>query len=434
MIYLLLSVSFISFCFLLYNQEKGFRSFFEPGTVLLAFFTLVYVGPSTVASIINLDIGSINTQTISLIINYSLIFIFTFTLSYILFSKYYFYSFSTTRIVKSSKEDFKSIKRIWHPKYLLIFIAFIFIFDFFVINLFGFSFGKLGSIYITRGDIPTIINQFLKLAANLVSIAVGYFFYLYFSYPQQYQRFRWLMLLATLIIMQSILYSARSGIILLVLAYFGARFLSGKQIGLHKELIFGLIFIVFMQFIAILRGGGSFTASVMDLYPSEFISIYLNATFISNELLAGTLQDTPYSSYIRAFTAFVPSQINPDKWGLELWYLTTYHPHMIAEGNGTAFGIIPEAMINFGKYSMALQAIFLGWFLNCLTYYAKKHMYSFSAFMPLLFIFNYQILYTGVIRTESLSFVAGFVISFLLPYIIFSFIIRLRIQKNKVAI
>jgi hypothetical protein len=168
---------------------------------------------------------------------------------------------------------------------------------------------------------------------------------------------------------------------------------------------------------------------VSMMIPSEFISIYFNAHHLASISNTSEYLQSPGSSYLQALIAFIPKQLNETKWDPASWYARAYFPDYADSGGGLAFGIIPEAIINWGLISIVFQSLIVVIIYKIAYSYACRNRSFGANFWVLFYLFCISNIY-NVVRSQSFSIISGLFFGFLLPFFLLFFLSRIRFRLN----
>jgi oligosaccharide repeat unit polymerase len=202
-----------------------------------------------------------------------------------------------------------------------------------------------------------------------------------------------------------------------------------RPIGLIREGALATIFVVIIGVFAFKRIDADriIDPSLIDiLIPGEFISIYGNAIHWASMLGTQDFVAPPSSSYLQSLIAFVPKQFNAEKWDLADWYVTQYFPEYAAAGGGLAFGIIPEAMVNWGLFSVVFQAFIVAFIFRAAYFSAYANRARGANVWVVFYLFSFASIYQ-VIRSNSFSIISGMVLGFAVPFLILLVLSKFRL-------
>ena len=138
----------------------------------------------------------------------------------------------------------------------------------------------------------------------------------------------------------------------------------------------------------------------------------------------------PGNSYLQSFIAFVPQQFNPQKWDLPSWYVNEYFPAYAKEGGGLAFGIIPEAVVNWGIYSIIFQAFIIAAIIRVAYFSSYRVRFKQVDIRVLFYLFCFSNIYS-LVRSYSFSLIAGLMLGFIIPVLGVYIINQLRPASSR---
>lgn len=414
----------LAFIILLKSQPAGRRTIFEPGVVIVGLFSLCYLLPALAITFGGNILPSVNMASVELVSLYG----FVFMLAFLFFYK-------TMKVVSRVRVlPPKSISIRWSPKSY--FIGFIL---FFVITRMIFAYygvrdsGDYTEQYIVRRSIPQIIAQSL----NLLNCFQWMFIYLLLlsSFVSSARKRSWCFLWITAFILfyDMWLSNSRSLFVTFVIVFIAAYIFHNRPIGLKKELVFAFLFILIMSVFSFKRVASDSARDIdfIDiLIPGEFISVYRNATHLMS--LSGTpdFVQPPGSSYLQSLIAFIPKQFNAGKWDLSTWYVREYFLSYYEAGGGLAFGIIPEALVNWGLISMVFQAFIIAAVFRVAYFSACRTRFSSSDIRPLFYLFSFSIIY-HLIRSNSFSIFSGMFLGFIVPFLTLFILSRIKVTSRR---
>lgn len=420
---LFLVMTIISFILLIKNQKKEKRTIFDPGFLIISFFFLCYLAPA-IAIIYGTSYSSPNIynniETISL---YGLLFTFSFTFFYIISGNLV----SKNKIIQNIKYYY------WSQKSSFIVILFIFA----TIKLINLSFGigtsdNYNEQYIIRMSMPVVASQILNTLGGIQFLLVCLLLCSTLAPSAKRRSLRYVGFVAFIFFADMLLTQSRGNFVTLCLLFAGTYTFYRPSIGLLKEISISVAFILAMSVFAIIRAGGfggGTIGLIGVLLPSEFIAVYANALHLISILGTSHYIAPPGNSYLQSLIAFIPQQINPGKWDLSQWYVSTYFPAFKAAGGGLAFGVIPEAIVNFGLPSIVFQAFVIATTLRIPYLFARKYQNSGINFWMLFYLYCFTNIYQ-MIRTQSFVVFQGILVGFIIPYFIISTIGRRRAIRS----
>lgn len=99
------------------------------------------------------------------------------------------------------------------------------------------------------------------------------------------------------------------------------------------------------------------SGGVLGVRTNEFESIFANAVDIQSRKARGELAGAGTVVAFSDVLAVVPSQLAPfQKDDVSDWYLRTFYPEVKERGGGLAFGVIAQAIVNWGWIEVVLRA------------------------------------------------------------------------------
>jgi oligosaccharide repeat unit polymerase len=413
----------IAFIILIRNQPIDHRTIFEPNVLILGLFSLCYLAP-TLAIVLGADILQIdNLSSIELLSQYGALFV----LSFVIFNK------ALQRFPRRRLFPALNLKICWSPKKC--FIGFVLFFVILKIILKYYGVGdsdEYSAQYLIRASIPTIIAQVINLLQSVQWIFV--FLLLASSFYSSTRKYslRFIGLVFFVLLVDMWFTNSRSLLVTFTIVLMAAYTFYNRPIGLKKEIGFAILFILFMGIFAFKRVvlDGAINNDLLSvMLPSEFISIYRNAlhlTSISNTL---DFVHPPGSSYLQSLITFIPKQVNADKWDLASWYVEEYYPGYAEAGGGLAFGIIPEALVNWGLVSIVFQAFVLAIIFRIAYAYAYSNRSYGPNIWVVFYLFCFSQIYQ-VIRNQSFSIIGGLFLGFVVPYLLLLVFSRIRFKSN----
>ncbi|MBI5450728.1 MAG: oligosaccharide repeat unit polymerase [Gammaproteobacteria bacterium] len=421
---LFLSAVIIALVYLIYMQPASHRTIFEPGVIILGLFSLCYLAPALAihigANILSVD-DIENVESISL---YGLLFVVSFVFFYI-----------ATKIVRRVRVFPEvNISIGWSPGkcFIGVISTFLIIKTIFLYYGVGDS-GDYAGQYFERASMPQAVRQ----AVNILSAIQWVLVYLLLATSISSSNLKYAMFFVWaaffVYFVDMWITNSRSIFVMYSLVFIVTYMFYNRSIGLRKEIIYATLFITIMGLFAYKRANfdGEIDVNVIDiLIPSEFIAIYQNALHLMSISGSSDFVQPPGSSYLQSLIAFIPKQINDEKWDLASWYVGEYFPGYAAQGGGLAFGIIPEALINWGIISIVFQAFIVSVVFR-VSYVAACRTRSRSPNIWLLFyLFCISNIY-NVIRSHSFSIFNGIALGFIVPFLILFLISRIRVAPRK---
>ncbi|QWE08966.1 O-antigen polymerase [Polynucleobacter ibericus] len=409
---------------LLFFQSLGKRSLFEPGVLIIGLFSLCYLLPAlailsgeNILAVENFDF----VETVSL---YGFLFAVSFVFFYIILKG----------VVYLRLFPAKNITIDLHPaKYLMGFI-----FVFVITKIIGWYYGvgestEYAQQYIVRASMPPLINQTIVFFQCLEWILVCLLLAACFSDTNHKRSKLYIFIMAIIFAGEMWLTNSRSNFVTFCIVLMAAYMLFRRPIGLVREVIIASGFIVIIGLLAFKRLGSEvlIDPSIIDvLIPGEFTSIYSNAIHWSSILDAPDVVMPPNSSYLQSLISFLPKQLNEGKWDLAGWYVTQYFPEYAEAGGGLAFGIIPEAMVNWGPISIVFQAFVIALIFRVAQFSAHANRTNPGNVWVVFYLLCFSQIYQ-LIRSHSFTIISSFVLGFAVPYVILYFISIFRLHCGR---
>ena len=397
-------------------QKNKPRSLFEPGLLFVILFALVYLGPTLLYFSDN-AVGdkSINLSDIERLSLLSSIFLIVFLSFYILFSGFFEKIFLRT--------SFHGSVRIFESNIKFLFFIFFIIFSlsniFLIYNFEGKIF-QYGEIYSARKSNSLLSSQLLNVFGGMKLLIIGIILSTYYGSDRAKNSGRYIFYIFMLLIIEMLIFKNRLPVVQFIMMFFATQFLYGKTFGISKEILIGIFLISLFTFVTLVRNHVSYdyyTMHFLDfLVPAEFRMIFLNAIHLISILDTSDYVPPPGNSYLMSLISFIPSQINPDKFSLTNWYVYTYFPEFSESGGGLAFGVIPEAIVNWGVGSIFFQGVASSFIISLFKTLALKNKSNGVNFWSIIFVVSYPSIYQ-MIRNHSLILVDGFIIGYLFPFI-----------------
>jgi hypothetical protein len=398
---------------LLIGQPAGRRTLFDPGVFTVGLFSLCYLAPTLVdgyndgVSILD------NSQSVELLSQYG----FLFVLSFVIFYR----SFRGLRLFRLQSGT--GLRTHWSPSRS--FVWFVSIAAGLRLALLYYGVGASGDYveqYQVRQSIPTIVAQLIN---NLQAIE-WFFVYLVFAssfvWPSRRSRVGVAFITVLVFLCEMWYTNSRSNFVAGCIVCMAALFFHrDRRMGLTREMGLAVTLILAMEVFSLRRGGISpFEFWPTGIFiPSEFRIIYGNAQHLIGMMFSGggsQYLPTPGNSYFQAFISFVPQQLNPGKWGIAEWYVGTYFSEYAETGGGLAFGIVPEALVNWGLLSIVFQAFVVAVVLKTAIRCAHRGTPCGPDMWVLFYLYTFGQIY-NLIRLQSFGFLGGVVLGFLVPYL-----------------
>ena len=200
-----------------------------------------------------------------------------------------------------------------------------------------------------------------------------------------------------------------------------------------ESFIFAFLFVFLLGIFSFLREPSIGIADIdwlSVLVPSEFSSIYNNAMHLMTLQGTSGFSDTPGNSYLQSLISFIPKQINVDKWDLATWYVGEYFPGHAAIGGGLAFGMIPEAIVNWGLLSIVFQAFIVALIFRVAYFSAYRKRDAMPGIIVVFYMYCYAQIYT-LIRSDSFAIINSLILGFVVPFLIVFVLSRIRIFPGR---
>jgi oligosaccharide repeat unit polymerase len=404
----------VAVIYLIRKQPADRRTIFEPGVLTLALFSLCYLLPAVVAIVVGVDLVPAENlrAAVEVLSEYGLVFVVSFA---------FFYT-ATTALFSRFRITPRSSRKRLYPKPIscLVAAASILAVTKLILLAYGVGGGEYGEQYVVRMSMPAAISQGLNVMQGLQMMLILMFAaYGFNAYPSR--KWKLLATFTVAVYLADMFFThSRSNFVMLLLVLVAAYSFHGRPIGIKKEIAFAVLFILVLNAFAFLRvteSGSAPIEAATVLVPSEFLFIFRNAVHLSAVVGTPDFVAPPGTSYLQGLVSFIPKQINPGKWDLSGWYLEAYFPGAAESGSGLAFGIIPEAIVNFGLLSMFLQALLLAVVLNGIRVFAEKARWSGPNIWIVIYLYSFAAIY-HLVRTESFALVGGFVLGFVVPYFV----------------
>jgi len=410
---------------LLWSQPAGWRTIFEPGVVILGLFSFCYLIPAIAIIFGGKILSTVDMRSVELISLYGCLFTVSFLFFYMVLKPIYH--------IKVMPKIYLSIY--WSP--YKCFVGFILVFIIIKIILYYFGVGETGGYsgqYIVRKSIPQVTRQLLNVLSSLqwlfLYILVASSFY---SSVRKQKKAMYYLWIATFIFIGDMLFTySRSQFVTLLFIFIASYTFYMKPIGLKKETAISFFLVFLLGVFSFLREA-TFGFSNIDwlsvLVPSEFASIYNNAMHLMTIHATSDFVEAPGSSYLQSLIAFVPMQINEGKWDLATWYVGEYFPEHAALGGGLAFGLIPEAIVNWGLLSIVFQAFIVALIFRVAYFSAYKRRDSKPGLMIMFYIYCYSQIY-ALVRSDSFVIINSLILGFVIPFLIMFVLSRIRVMPG----
>lgn len=321
----------IAFIVLIKTQPIGRRTIFEPNVLILGLFSLCYLVP-TLAIVLGADILQIdNRASVELLSQYGFLFVLTFV----------FFNKVLKRFPRRRVFPAINLNIYWSPKKCFIGFALFFIIIKIILKYYGMGDSdEYSEQYLVRMSIPTIIAQ----GINLLQSVQWMFAYLllassFDSLTRKYS-LRFIGLVFFVLLMDMWFTNSRSSLVTFSIVFMAAYAFYNRPIGLKKEIGFAILFIFIMGIFAFKRVVSDVAISfdlLSIMIPSEFIFVYHNALHLALISSTPDFVQPPGSSYLQSLIAFIPKQVNADKWDPASWYVGEYFPDYAEAGGGARF-------------------------------------------------------------------------------------------------
>ena len=405
-------------------QPAGRRTIFEPGVLIVELFSLCYLLPA-LAIMSGADILPIENEdyveTISL---YGFLFVVSFVSFYVLLKSY-----SNWRIFPAPEVNVS-----WQPAQCLIGFATFFVLAKLIAGYYGVGdSAEYAQQYIVRASMPPVINQLIVIIQSLQWMFVYLLLASSLSGADSGRSMRFVLIVGLIFAGEMWFTNARSNFVTFCIVFMAAYILFKRPIGLAKEMLLATLFVVIIGVFAFKRLDPERVVdpSLLDiLIPGEFVSIYANAVHWASMLGTQDFVAPPTSSYLQSLIAFVPKQFNEGKWDLAGWYVTQYFPEYAEAGGGLAFGIIPEAIVNWGLISIVFQAFVLAFLFRAAYFSAFANRAGGANVWVVFYLFSFAQIYQ-VIRSHSFSIISGMVLGFVVPFLILLAISKIKFPLGR---
>ncbi|MFT3858147.1 MAG: O-antigen polymerase [Aquabacterium sp.] len=273
--------------------------------------------------------------------------------------------------------------------------------------------------YLVRRTMPQSVNQMISVLVGAQWMFIYAALASFYNGDKTLKSFNVVFGIGALLFIDMLFTHSRSVFVTYTFVAFAAYCLYRKPLGLWKELLLVTPFFVGMGLFSFLRVDGPVQVGWLQLLiPGEFVSIYSNALHMVRVEGTPDFVPPPGLSYIEAFLVFLPKQIYAGKWSLSEWYVNEYFPAVAEAGGGLAFGVIPEAVVNWGVPSIIFQGAFLGLVFRFAYASAKAARGNPRRGVVILFYLYCFSLCYQVIRSHSFALANGWFVGFLLPVLL----------------
>lgn len=408
-------------------QPTGRRTLFEPGVLIVELFSLCYLLPA-LAVVSGADILPIvnpdHVETVSL---NGFMFVICFVFFYVGLKSF----FSCVRIFPA-----RNVNVVLHPSKCLMGFAVLFLITKLITGYFGVEdAADYGQQYIIRAAMPPIINQAIVLFQSFQWVFLYLLLASSFSDSNRNHSKRYILILALIFVSDMWLTNSRSNFVTFCIVFMAAYIFFKRPIGLVNEAIIGAIFVVVIGLFAFKRLDPErlIAPNLLDvLIPGEFTVIYGNAIHWVSMLDTTDFVPPPSSSYLQALIAFLPSKFNEGKWDVANWYVLEYFPAYAEAGGGLAFGIIPEAIINWGLLSIVFQAFVIAFIYRLAYSSAYSNRASGANVWVVFYLYSFASIYQ-LIRSHSFTIISGLVLGFVVPFLVLYFLSKFRLSPKRSA-
>lgn len=411
--------SIVAFIILVKNQPVCRRTFFEPNVIILGLFSLCYLVP-TLAIVFGADVFQIdNLVSVENLSLYG----FLFVVSYAFFVKV-LKRFPRRHIFQAINLNINFSPRQCFIGFFICFVAIKIILIYYGAG----ASNEYVDQYLARSTIPQNSAQVINLLQSvqwmfMYLLLASSFIFSSGKYSLRFIRFVFIVLFVDMLFTNS-----RSIFVTFSIVFMAAYTFYNRPIGLRKEFIFSISFIIIMGVFAFKRvdSGVALNFNLLNIMiPSEFIMIYRNALHLGS--ITSEFVQPPGSSYLQSLIAFIPKQVNAGKWDPASWYVGAYFSDYAEVGGGLAFGIIPEAIINWGLISMVFQASIISVFFRIAYSYANRNRFFGPNVWVVFYLYCFTQIYQ-VIRNHSFSIIGGLFLGFVVPFLMLLALNRIRFR------
>lgn len=407
-------------------QPTGRRTIFEPGVLIVELFSLCYLLPA-LAVLFGADILPMaDEDNVELVSLYGFLFVASFVSFYLVLKGY-----SRWHIFPASDVNISL-----HPARCLLGFFTLFLITKLLAGYYGVGdSAEYAQQYIIRASMPPIVNQMIVLFQSMQWMFVYLLLATSLSSSSRAHSMRYVLIAGLIFAGEMWLTNSRSNFVAFCIMFMAAYILFKRPIGLIKEMLLASLFVVIIGIFAFKRLDPERVVdfNLLDIIiPSEFISIYGNAIHWASLLGTSDFVAPPSSSYLQSFLAFVPKQFNEGKWDLAGWYVTQYFPEYAEAGGGLAFGIIPEAIVNWGLLSIVFQAFVIALLFRVAYFSAYANRTHGANVWVIFYIYSFSSIYQ-LIRLHSFTIISGLVLGFAIPFLILFVLNRFRFSMKRSA-
>lgn len=405
-----LSATIIASLVMIWGQRADHRTIIEPGVLVVMYFALCYLLP-----MLAIDLGldlllPDDPEAIDRLAIYGVLFMGSFTVFYRSACRF----IPVQKVFRERPRDYVDPK--WCLLAVIVFLAAK------KMVLISYGLGETKEYleqYVVYAGIPVAMVQALNLMQSVQWILLYLFLTTSFAAAPGKRSFRLIWIVFAVYIFDMVLTNSRSNFVTLSLAFAAAHNYYRRPLGLAAEItvaLAGVFLLSSFSFLRVPELEREFSW-INAVVPGEFASIYSNAIHLLSVAGSTGFISPPGNSYLEALIAFVPSQFNPDKWDLASWYAKAYFPEFAEAGGGLAFGFVPEAVVNFGWVSIVFQSFVVAVLLRGAYVLARQEGSSAPGMWVLFYVFCITQAY-HVVRSSSFTIISGFVIGFVIPYLI----------------
>ncbi len=237
-----------------------------------------------------------------------------------------------------------------------------------------------------------------------------------------------LVLIDTLITLGS-----RSGVAILLMAWFIAHQRLRANLNYVKILIISILFLIVILTYGIHREGvtGVDTFKLIFTMSNEFQSLFTTTFDLISRREAGFLPSMPWEYYFADFLRIIPQQLLPfDKIDQSEWYLELLG--LRGTGQGYMFGVLSEGAVGFGVYEITARGLVLGMILGIFHNWYHKNRSNYWA--TVLYVWSFTVVYYTY--RAGTFYILTFYLTFFLPTFVMIKILKyvLKLASNKTSI